>query len=372
MLAGLLGLLLSISPGSASGRTGEEIPERIRIAVETLSRLRNVDLEKNPKLKTAVLNVLEATRGTPDYVNLIKKFQIEDQDRGLIEYAAAHPDEESGVEAMRLLLANDDQDALRAALRGKDVTNAVHLVEALGNTQDSRALPHLLALIRDTDRAAALRKKAVPSLARTEAGARALLELAREETLPGDLKFMTGAELAAVRWPAIRNAAAEILPLPHGQNAEPLPPLSKLLSMKGDPDKGRQVFFRDLTQCSTCHRVRGEGKDVGPDLSEIGAKLGKDALYESILDPSAGVSFGYEAYELELKSGDEAFGLIVSETAEEVAVKDTQGIVTRYAKSDIAERRPMKLSIMPAGLQLTMSTRELVDLVEYLSSLKKR
>jgi putative heme-binding domain-containing protein len=141
--------------------------------------------------------------------------------------------------------------------------------------------------------------------------------------------------------------------------------------MKGDPGPGREVFQRELTQCSACHRVRGEGREIGPDLSEIGTKLGKDALFESILDPSAGVSFGYEAYELELKSGDEAFGLVVSETPEEVAVKDTQGIVTRYPKSDVVSRRQMKLSIMPAGLQMTMTTQELVDLVAYLASLKK-
>jgi len=99
--------------------------------------------------------------------------------------------------------------------------------------------------------------------------------------------------------------------------------------------------------------------------------LGKDALYEAILDPSAGISFGYEAWQLTLKSGDEAYGLIVSDTADEVAVKAVGGIVTRYPKSDIVKREQMKLSIMPAGLQQAMTPQELVDLVEYLSSLTK-
>ena len=57
--------------------------------------------------------------------------------------------------------------------------------------------------------------------------------------------------------------------------------------------------------------------------------------------------------------------------ADELAVKTQGGIVIRYKKSDIAKREQQKLSIMPAGLQQTMSTRDLVDLVEYLSSLKK-
>jgi putative heme-binding domain-containing protein len=117
--------------------------------------------------------------------------------------------------------------------------------------------------------------------------------------------------------------------------------------------------------------VRGEGTDFGPSLSEIGTKLGKDALYESILDPSAGISFGYEAYQLTLKNGDEAYGIIVSETPDELSLKGINGIVTRYKKSDLTNRVKQKLSAMPAGLQQTMSTRELVDLVEYLSTLKK-
>ena len=125
-------------------------------------------------------------------------------------------------------------------------------------------------------------------------------------------------------------------------------------------------------QAERRHQVNGRGIDFGPNLSGIGAKLGKDALVESILDPSAGISFGYEAWQIELKSGDEAFGLIASETADELAIKAQGGIITRYKKSAIAKREQQKLSIMPVGLQQTMTTQEFVDLVEYLSSLKKQ
>jgi len=49
-----------------------------------------------------------------------------------------------------------------------------------------------------------------------------------------------------------------------------------------------------------------------PDLSEIGTKLGKDALLEAILEPSAGISFGFEAFDFALKDGDDAYGLIAA------------------------------------------------------------
>ena len=181
----------------------------------------------------------------------------------------------------------------------------------------------------------------------------------------------TSSELSHVRWPEIRDEAAAILPPRRGRDARPLPPLAEMLKMKGNPANGAKLFSAPETGCANCHRVKEQGVDFGPNLTEIGSKLGKDALYQSILEPSAGISFGFEAWQIQLQSGDEAYGLIVSETAEELAVKAVGGIVTRYKKSEISKREQMKLSIMPVDLQQAMSTQDLVDLVEYLSSLKK-
>ena len=63
--------------------------------------------------------------------------------------------------------------------------------------------------------------------------------------------------------------------------------------------------------------------------------------------------------------------MITSETSDELTVKSQTGVVTKVKKSEIASRQKLATSLMPLGLQLTMSTQELVDLVEYLSSLKK-
>jgi len=147
--------------------------------------------------------------------------------------------------------------------------------------------------------------------------------------------------------------------------------VGELMKLKGDARRGSEVFRRAEVACIACHQVDGEGLDFGPKLSEIGTKLGKDALYESILDPSAGIAFGYEAWSVDLANGDELFGLIVSETADDLALKAQTGIVTKVKKAEIARRVKMSTSIMPAGLQLTLSTQELVDLVEYLAQLRK-
>jgi putative heme-binding domain-containing protein len=194
--------------------------------------------------------------------------------------------------------------------------------------------------------------------------------LAAEDRLPNDLKFTARAELSTVRWPEIKAAAARALPAPQAAGNEAIPPVAELVKRKGDPARGAELF-RNKATCATCHKAGGVGVDFGPDLSQVGTKLGKDALYESILDPSAGISFGFEAWLITLKSGDELFGLIASETETDVILKAQGGVLTTVKKSDIAQRAKQALSIMPAGLQALLSTQELVDLVEYLSTLRR-
>jgi putative heme-binding domain-containing protein len=228
------------------------------------------------------------------------------------------------------------------------------LLEALGNGRDRE-----------------LRKAAVVGLAQTADGARELLNLARDGKLDPDVKPVAAAELDRARWPELKAEAAKVLPLSAGRAAQTWPSRTELAKMAGDVVIGEKIFFRQIPGCYNCHTVRGKGAQVGPDLSEIGSKLGKDAIIEAILDPSAGISVGYETYSLELQSGDEAYGLLVSDSKDEVAIKDLKGIVTRYRKSEIVSRRQLKTSIMPTGLQDSLSQPEFVDLVEFLFSLKK-
>ena len=94
----------------------------------------------------------------------------------------------------------------------------------------------------------------------------------------------------------LRDEAARVLPLPKTASGRPLPPFGELMRREGDPEQGRAVFFRTgLNSCASCHRVRGQGQWVGPDLSTIGTKYGKDELLRSILNPSAAIGYNYRA-----------------------------------------------------------------------------
>lgn len=369
----LSGLLVAVLIPAVAGRvqSADADAEKTALAVEALSRLQGVDIHANPKLKDAVMRVLEKTRGTANFVKLVQQFKLPGQETGLLEVAAAQPAGESGVEALRLVLAGGHAKAIEDALNGTNVVMATRMAEALGNTAEKQAVKFLAPLVADSRRDVTLRKQAVRSLAKTSDGASEVLKLAREERLAEALKLTASTELNAVRWPEIKAEAAKVWPPLQGRNATPLPPIGELVKLNGDAANGERIYFRANPGCANCHIVNGRGIELGPNLSEIGTKLGKDALYEAILEPSSGVSFGFEAWSFTLKNGDEAYGLLASETAEEVAVKAVGGIVTRLKTSEIESRQPSKLSIMPAGLQAAMTTRELVDLVEYLATLKK-
>ncbi len=365
----LVALGLSASTGMAQSSAGET--QKNDIALEALSHLQGIDINSNPNLKATVYKLLEQSRGTANFVQIVKQLHLQDQNEVLLEIAITNPGADFGVDAIRVLLANGGSNLIRQSLSGTNVSVATRTAEVLGNASEKQTVPILLPLLEDAQRDLGLRKQVVRALARTQDGATVLLKLVREDRLSDDLKFIASGELNAVRWPDLKAEATKLLPLAVGQNAQPLPAPAELLKMKGDPTKGEALFYRQIPGCFICHQVKGKGAQIGPDLSEIGSKLGKDAIIESILDPNAGISVGYETYSLELKSGDEAYGLLVSDSTEEVAIKDLKGIVTRYRKSEVVSRRQLKTSIMPGGLQQSLTTQEFVDLVEFLSSLKK-
>jgi len=358
----LAGLLQADLSGSAAA-------DRDAIEFEALARLKGLDLETHPVVKAALLKVLASSRGTGNFVRLVQEFHLVGHDPELIKLAVQKPGEESAVAAVQVILANRDFAAIQEALA--DTNSAARFIETLGNTRDRQIVPLLLPFVTNSQRELPARREAVRSLSRVQDGAARLIQLAQEGSLPNDLKLTAATELNRVRWPEIKSKAAQLLPLPQGRNGKALPPMADLLKLAGDPARGAQIFVRADVNCIGCHRVNSKGVDLGPALSEIGAKLGKDALYEAILDPSAGIEFGYEAWLIQLKSGDDAYGIITSETADELVVKDAKAVPLHIKKSNIVSRQKSRISLMPAGLQQAMTTQELADLVEYLSSLRK-
>jgi putative heme-binding domain-containing protein len=167
-------------------------------------------------------------------------------------------------------------------------------------------------------------------------------------------------------------AAAE-LPPQRSKDGRTLPPITELAKLNGDPVNGALVF-RNTTgaNCVACHEVGTEGRMVGPPLTTVGQKLGKAQLYEAILYPSNAILMEYETWVVKTKKGDVFSGLKVEDTPDHVTIKDVEAKYHDVDLDQIDRKVMQKISLMPEGLSGAMTMKELVDLVEYLSTLKNK
>ena len=140
----------------------------------------------------------------------------------------------------------------------------------------------------------------------------------------------------------------------------------------GDADNGRRIFFyKQETSCLRCHKVNGEGGEVGPEMKGIGTRQKRDYLLESIVDPNKQIAKGYESVLLVLNNGQTRTGVLKGEDAKEIRLMTAEGKLVTVAKGDIDERRPGK-SAMPEDVIKKLSKSELRDLVEFLAGLKEK
>jgi putative heme-binding domain-containing protein len=142
-------------------------------------------------------------------------------------------------------------------------------------------------------------------------------------------------------------------------------------SHPGDAARGRRLFHdQDGLGCVKCHKVGGEGGEVGPELGGIGAQMNRGQLAESVLYPSRAIREGYQATTLAMTDGRVYSGLVRSESGEVLVLRDADGKDHEILKSEIEERRSGPTSLMPEGLQVGLSPQDFADLIAYLESLR--
>ena len=141
------------------------------------------------------------------------------------------------------------------------------------------------------------------------------------------------------------------------------------LSYAGKPAAGKKVFDADAG-CVACHNVGAGPKKLGPDLTHIGAKYGRQALLDNILSPSEGISPEFVPTTFTMKSGDTVSGLIAEERPDRILVQVGPNQQQPIKPADVASRKEIRVSLMPEGLLNAVSLQQVADLLEYLASLK--
>ncbi len=136
------------------------------------------------------------------------------------------------------------------------------------------------------------------------------------------------------------------------------------LALTADPKRGREVFVKN---CSTCHRVDNVGVNVAPDISDTRTKKPEQLLLD-ILDPNKAIDANYFAYAVALKDGTVQSGVITSETATSISLKQPEGKVLTLLRTDIDELRNTGLSLMPVGVEKNVDQQAMADLVFWLKN----
>ncbi len=323
------------------------------------------DSLKNPELRPQGIALAAATRDGR-YRGILEGFAHDEKLPVDVRVAA--------VEAIGALpiTPNRVPEQLVAAARGKGSSDPVAEAAVRAMAQHAGAQGRLADILTARDYPLGLRRETLRGLAGLQDGGHRVLELARTGKLPEDLRGDATTLLYASPVRGVREAAARVLPLPKMASGRPLPPIGELIRSEGDAERGRQVFFRAGTNsCGSCHRVQGRGQWIGPDLSTIGVKYGRDELIRSILSPSAAIGYNFRSVVVALSDGRVITGLPVEEAADRLVLKTAAGERITVPSGSVEERRTSDVSLMPDGLAQAMTERELVDLIAYLSTLRQ-
>lgn len=338
----------------------------------TLLALTHIDPQVTgmpPALKKALNATLESIKGTPEYINLVRKYNLIDKKNELLELSVSHGGKEMGTEAIRLLLDVETfncVDLIRQRI-GKNDEDAIALIASMQPLGNKESLDIMADIVLDKKYSFAVRNAAILGLGKTWPGESKLLECVKEPTFDSLLNVTAGSVLFNVYRVTIQQEAEKYLKRPGTSSGKTLPPIRSLLASTGNVTKGKAVFEK---YCQVCHVVNAQGTNFGPQLSEIGDKLSKEGLYRAVMFPSEGISYNFEGYILSLKDGSNVIGILESETSDFTELKMIGGTKNKYNNHDILSKEMSNQSLMP-NLSTVMSEDELIDLVEYLSGLKK-
>ncbi len=338
---------------------------------EAFARLPDLDIHASSTVTKALKHCLAEQKDTRRYHQLIRQYQLTDYSDELLQTLLSHQGQASATQAIETLVLIGEAQRILSAIKGTENTVVENTLLALGQIDHRQGNQLLHRLMRNADQDLSTRVAAARGLGQSGSGQKILFQEAKAGQLEEGLRFTVATALHSAGDKNIRNQAAQLLPLPATVGKEPLPPLEKLLDLHGDIENGQQVYAKTGT-CIKCHRITQEGKSVGPDLNEIGSKLTREAMFRSILDPSASISHNYEQFIAELDSGTVEAGLLINETDELITLRNAEGIDKTISRDEIEKLQKSELSLMPANLQTLLTKQQLVDLVEYLLTLKKR
>lgn len=319
-------------------------------------------------------------------LKLIGRYSIKVDDAQITGWAA--DDKQpigTRVESLRLLAARKSKSVdglVDAFLKSTEPSLRSVARDVLAVSKPDAALASIQAALAEAKLSTAEAQEAVRTLA-------ALKQPAADALIEAGLRDVVTSEAAKSQWAFLNGATQlELLEAANARGTAPLKALlkqheDKLLQQSstdplarfrvtligGDAVRGQSVFRgHPQAQCIRCHKIKGDGGDAGPDLTEVAKRGDRVFLLESLIDPHAKIAKGFGTVSFVMADGQVLSGVIESESKDEVVIVTATREKRRLKPADIEERTPPK-SAMP-GVKDTLPLRDIRDLVEFLTTLK--
>ena len=173
--------------------------------------------------------------------------------------------------------------------------------------------------------------------------------------------------LAAHRDAGIRKRAEKLLAgSASGRRGDVVESYQSVLEMSGDPLRGKAVHKK---VCAACHRLQGEGHEIGPNLAAM-RNRGPEAILVNVLDPNREVNPQFLNYALITNDGRTISGMIAAETATSVTLRRADNAADTVLRVDIDELKSTGISLMPEGVEKEIDKQAMADLIAYLRSVE--
>ena len=335
-----------------------------------LHHLDSKEVLQSPIAKKNLLSVIQSIPKEAEYLELVRQYKVQSENLNLLDLAIIKANEPVGVDAARLLIELKGTSLINKVLISNDSDRINAILVAIGGIGNTESVGILENISLMSTEKAKVREKAAVMIGKSRLGEDRALELMRSKKVPLELIPFFVAGLKESRRKAVYDESLTFLPETRKDSkALQSVSLNEILALTGNTKNGSAVFKKS---CNICHQVDQEGFDVGPKLTEIGSKLPKEGLFDAIMNPSAGISFGYESWQIEMNDGSNLMGIISSKTQKEIELKFPGGVNQKINTNNIKSMRNLAESLMPEGLHTTMSKQELADIIQYMTTLKKK
>jgi putative heme-binding domain-containing protein len=278
---------------------------------------------------------------------------------------------EHRLKALSALVAVKDEElyeTVNAVLKSDPSSDFQGKVLAvLGQLDDPRVA--MIVLANYPQLAADLQPRAIELLTQRAAWAKELLTAVGEKQIPAtainlnqarrlkDLKDQELTKLLAANWGQVREG--------RDPNREQYIAEMKSLIRKspGDEAAGERAFKK---VCAQCHKIYGEGAEVGPDITRNG-RNDFTQLLSNVFDPSLVIGAGYRSYTVITNGGRVLNGLLAEDSPQRVVLKVQGGKQEVIARSDIDEFNVSEISLMPEQVEKQLTQQEIVDLFAFIT-----